>query len=279
MFGYIIVNKPEMKLKEFDLYQSYYCGLCKTLKDRSGRKGQLTLSYDMTFLILLLTSLYEPETQVSLRKCAAHPFEKHPARVNQFTEYGADMNLLLSYYKCLDDWEDERKLARKLMASSLKGACRKIAAAYPGKADVFRENLENLHRAEKENCRDLDQVSGYFGRIMEEVFAWREDEWGPGLRRMGFFLGKFIYLMDAYEDVEKDKKDGNYNLFSQDFQAEGFAQRVEGALNMMMAECSRAFERLPIVENTEILRNILYSGVWCRYEYVKKDRERDVTDV
>ena len=279
MFGYIIVNKPEMKFKEFDLYQSYYCGLCKALKDQSGRRGQLTLSYDMAFLILLLSSLYEPETQLSCQKCVAHPFEKHPARVNQFTAYGADMNLLLSYYKCLDDWEDEHKLTRKIMASSLKKSFHRIAAAYPGKAGIFQENLGRLRRCEKENSKDLDEVSGYFGNIMGEVFAWRKDEWEAGLRRMGFFLGKFIYLMDAFEDVEEDKKAGSYNLFLEDYNREGFGQKVEQALNMMMAECSREFERLPIVENTEILRNILYSGVWCRYEYVKKNRERNVTDV
>lgn len=279
MFGYIIVNKPEMKFKEFDVYQSYYCGLCKTLKDQFGRRGQLTLSYDMTFVVLLLTSLYEPETEISCNACMAHPFRKHLTRINQFTRYGADMNLLLSYYKCLDDWEDERKIEKKVMASSMKGICRRIAEAYPKKASLFRKNLEQIRRCERENSRNLDEAPGYFGRIMEEVFAWREDEWEADLRRMGFFMGKFIYLMDGYEDVEKDQKTGNYNLFLDDFWSEGFEQKTERILNMMMAECSRAFERLPIIENIEILRNILYSGVWCRYEYVKKNRERKVTDV
>lgn len=279
MFGYIIVNKPELKFKEFDLYQSYYCGLCKTLKDQFGRKGQLTLSYDMAFVVLLLTSLYEPETEAGSRKCLAHPFVEHPTRINRFTRYGADMNLLLSYYKCLDDWEDERKVTKKALASSLKKKCRGIAGAYPGKAAVFQKNLKEIRRCGMENCRDMDEVSGYFGEMMGEVFAWKKDEWEPDLRRMGFFMGKFIYLMDGYEDVEKDQKTGNYNLFLNDFGTEGFEGKAERILSMMMAECSRAFERLPIVENTEILRNILYSGVWCRYEYVKKNRERKVTDV
>lgn len=279
MFGYIIVNKPEMKFKEFDLYQSYYCGLCRTLKDRFGRRGQITLSYDMTFMILLLTSLYEPETEVSCRNCIVHPFKKHPARVNQFTEYGADMNLLLSYYKCLDDWEDERKVTKRALSLFLKKKCQSIQESYPEKGALFQENLKQLRRCERENSRNLDEVSGYFGEIMGEVFVWRKDEWERELRRLGFFLGKFIYLMDAYEDAEKDKKSGNYNLFLEDFETEGFDGKAEMILRMMMAECSKAFERLPIVENTEILRNILYSGVWCRYEYVKKNRERKVTDV
>ena len=106
MFGYITICKPELKIKDFEKYRGYYCGLCQDLKKRYGRSGQLTLSYDMTFLILLLSSLYEPDTQLSSCKCVAHPFEAHPTRQNIFTEYAADMNLLLSYYKCVDDWED-----------------------------------------------------------------------------------------------------------------------------------------------------------------------------
>lgn len=279
MFGYIIVNKPEMKFREFDLYQSYYCGLCKTLKDRFGKRGQITLSYDMTFMILLLTSLYEPETEVSCLRCMAHPAKKHPARMNRFTEYGADMNLLLSYYKCLDDWEDERKVTRRALSLLLEKKCRKIQQSYPEKASLFQGNLKQLRRYEKENSRNPDEASGCFGRIMEEMFVWQKDEWEPELRRLGFFLGKFIYLMDAYEDVEKDGKTGNYNLFQEDYGTFGFEQKAEMILRMMMAESSKAFERLPIVENTEILRNILYSGVWCRYEHVKKNRERKATDV
>lgn len=276
MFGYIIVNKPEMKFKEFDLYQSFYCGLCKALKDSHGRVGQLTLSYDMTFVVLLLTSLYEPDTVMSYRKCIAHPLVKHPARVNEFSRYGADMNLLLSYYKCLDDWEDERKFSRKTMAAALQKQFRKVAAAYPEKEYLIREKMEQIHNCEEMQCANLDEVSGYFGEIMAEIFAYRQDEWEMDLRRMGFFLGKFIYLMDAYEDVEKDIKTGNYNPLKQIFPNNpDFADNCRELLTMMMAECSREFERLPILLYADILRNILYSGVWCRYTMVTEKRAQE----
>lgn len=272
MFGYVIVNKQEMKFKEFDLYQSYYCGLCQTLKKQFGKRGQLTLSNDMTFVVVLLTSLYEPQTVTDCCKCAAHPFEKHPTRTNRFSEYGADMNLLLSYYKCLDDWEDERKLTKKTMAQSLKKTYKRLTEKYPEKSKVMKENLDKIRQCEQSCSGNLDEVSGYFGEIMSEILAYRKDEWEADLRRMGFFLGKFIYLMDAYEDMEKDKKTGNYNPFLKSSQEPGFEEKAESILSMMMAECSKAFERLPIVENTEILRNVLYSGVWCRYEMVKRKR-------
>lgn len=278
MFGYIIVNKQEMKFKEFDLYQSYYCGFCQTLKERYGKRGQLTLSYDMTFVILLLTSLYEPNTKQSACKCIAHPFEKHPTRSNEFTEYAADMNLLLSYYKCLDDWQDERKVNKKLMADSLRGRCRRIAQDYPHKAEVMKDMLHKIHECEARNSTDIDEVAGYFGEIMSEIFVWREDEWASELRRMGFFLGKFIYLMDAYEDLEKDRKKENYNPFFKWATQPDFEDKAGKILTMMMAECSKSFERLPIVDNTEILRNILYSGVWCRYEMVRGKRQQEAEE-
>lgn len=160
------------------------------------------------------------------------------------------------------------------MAAALQKQFRKVAAAYPEKEYLIREKMEQIHNCEEMQCANLDEVSGYFGEIMAEIFAYRQDEWEMDLRRMGFFLGKFIYLMDAYEDVEKDERSGNYNVFLHEYRETDFGRRTEKILGMMMAECSRAFERLPIVENAEILRNILYSGVWSRYEIVKRRRER-----
>lgn len=273
MFGYIVVNKPEMKFREFDLYQSYYCGLCKSLKERYGKRGQITLSYDMTFLALLLSSLYETETMTGCRRCVAHPIEKHLYRQNEFTDYAADMNLMLSYEKCLDDWNDEHKTKKRIMAALLKSKNQEVYQRYPEKIDRICECMEQIHKLEKSESRNIDEVSGAFGEIMAEIFAYRQDQWEETLRRMGFFFGKFIYLMDAYEDIEADLKQGTYNPLKSLYQQEDFEERAQQVLLMMMAECSKAYERLPIVENTEILRNILYSGVWSRYDQVKQKRK------
>ena len=273
MFGYIVINKPEMKFREFDVYQSYYCGLCKSLKDNYGKRGQMTLSYDMTFLALLLTSLYEPETTSGYRRCVAHPVEKHLYRQNEFTDYAADMNILLSYEKCLDDWKDEHKFKKRLMAALLKSKNQRVYEKYPEKFDKICKLMEQIHAYEKEESKEIDQVSGVFGELMAEIFVYRKDEWEETLKRMGFFFGKFIYLMDAYEDVPQDLENGTYNPLKDAYQQEDFEEQAENILLMMMAECSKAFERLPIVENTEILRNILYSGVWSRYDLVKQKRK------
>ena len=117
MFGYVIINKPEMKLKDFDLYRSYYCGLCRDLKESFGFKGQLTLNYDLTFLAILLDGLYEDNTTISECRCIVHPFSKHATRRNEYTDYAADMNVLLTYYQCLDDWKDEKNRKKKRLQS------------------------------------------------------------------------------------------------------------------------------------------------------------------
>lgn len=278
MFGYISINKAEMKFKDYDIYHSYYCGLCKRLKECYGKSSQMTLSFDMTFLILLLTGLYEPETKTGTLRCAAHPLKKHIARTNELTDYAAAVNLILSYYKCKDDWEDEHKKRSFAAAAILKPRIKAIKKRYPEKVSIISANLKKLSDQERQNSKDLDMMAGLFGKIMAELFVYRHDEWEKDLRKMGFFLGKFIYLMDAYEDVEKDIKTGSYNPFKEMFLTDPhFSENCRSLLTMMMAECSRGFERLPILLHADILRNILYSGVWCRYTMVTSRREQSRT--
>lgn len=272
MFGYIIVNKAEMKFKEFDIYHAYYCGLCRRLKEKYGALGQLSLSYDMTFLLMLYTGLYEPETSEGSCKCVAHPFEKHEYRVNCFTDYVADMNVLLTCYKCNDDWEDEKKLGRLVYRTLLEGKCRHMKAAYAEKIRRICLLMHDFYEAEKEECTDIDKMAGLFGKVMAEITVCKQDEWSDSLSRFGFFLGKFIYLLDAYEDVEEDIKKGTYNPLKKKYNEPDFEEECRTILTLMMSECCREFEQLPILENIEILRNILYSGVWCRYEAVREKR-------
>ena len=126
---------------------------------------------------------------------------------------------------------------------------------------------------EKAGEKDIDRMSGCFGRIMEEILAWKSDVWETTLRKMGFYLGKFIYLLDAYDDVEEDVKNGNYNPFSGQYKMETFDEQVRQLLIMMMAQTCREFEKLPIIKYTDILRNILYSGVWCCFETIRSRRK------
>ena len=121
---------------------------------------------------------------------------------------------------------------------------------------------------------DIDKISSYSGELMSELFLYKEDEWKQTLSRMGFFLGKYIYIIDAYEDIEKDLKKGNYNPFSEIYQNEDFDDFVNQILTMMISECAREFEELPIIEDVDILRNILYSGVWAKFQSIRNKRKQ-----
>ena len=323
MFGYVVVNKPELKFREFDVYRAYYCGLCHSLSKRHGLSGQLTLSYDMTFLVILLSSLYEPEHSVTSKRCIVHPLKRQNIISSEFTDYVADMNVILSYFKCLDDWHDDRSVLKLAYSKLLKkGSIGKnlnnvhatsdstddgsVAATQPSavddgsvaatqpNSDINNQNsyftddsghlhispdysyknkieaisslLDELGTREKMNETNVDVVAGLFGRIMQILFVPFDDIYAKGLGRMGFYLGKFIYIMDAFDDVEDDVKKGHYNVFSNCYTDPDFETHVKDMLTMMMAECSDAFEMLPAVDNADILRNILYSGVWNSYE-------------
>lgn len=275
MFGYITVKKEELKIKDFQKYQAYYCGLCRRLKERCGALARLTLTYDMTFLTILLTGLYENPTKECMNFCPIHPVKRRRCLENETADYAADMNVLLCYYNLLDDWRDEGRRAGYLAAKALRGESRRIMKCYPRQAHAVKVYLKRLHECEKQNNQNLDLAAGYTGDFMGEIFLWKKDCWSEDLRQMGFYLGKFIYLMDAYEDLEKDKKSGNYNPFIALSRERDFEERAEKILTMMAADCCRAFERLPIVENVELLRNILYVGIWEKYNQMKKDKEKN----
>lgn len=272
MFGYIMINKPELKIKDYEIYHSYYCGLCRKLREDYGIRGQMALTYDMTFLILLLTGIYEPETTEGACRCLPHPLKKHPTRSNVFTGYAAAMNVILAYYQCEDDWRDEKKKGKAFYARLLKSRTEAMCGEAAKKREKIGGILNEIRRCEEQGVTDIDRMAGLTGGMLSEVFACKKDEWEEELRKIGFYLGKFIYLCDAYEDVEQDIKSGSYNLLKDIYREEGFDNRCKEMLTMMMAECCREFEKLPVLENLEILRNILYSGVWCRYEQAKEKR-------
>ena len=267
MFGYISVNKPELKVREFERYHAFYCGLCRDLKERHGVTGQITLSYDLTFVALLLSALYEEKERHTQTRCIAHPLQLHETIRNTYTAYAADMNVLLAYYKAADDVIDERRLRGRAAAFFLKRKCRNIVKKYPAKCKTISKKLKEIRRYERENSPDIDACSGAFGAIFAEVLSCADDMWSPYLHRMGFFLGKFVYLMDAYDDREKDAQKNNYNpfIYMRNNDPEHYEERAEQILRMMMSECARAFEALPVLRDAELLRNILYAGVWVRF--------------
>lgn len=272
MFGYVVVNKPELKIKDFDTYKAFYCGLCRLLHTKYGRIGQMSLNYDLTFLAILLTGLYEPDTQVIEERCIAHPINKHRKLENPYLEYAADMTILLTYLKVEDDWKDDHQYRSVVMRQLLKRKFQRVQQKYPEKTARIVDVLKQTDELEKEQAYDIDKLSSLTGTLMGEIMSYKDDVWHATLYEVGDYLGRFIYIMDAYDDIEDDIKEQNFNPFLQDYQNDNFEKRIKTILELMIAKSADAFEILPILKHVDILRNIIYSGVWAKYETVRKKR-------
>ncbi len=274
MFGYVTVNKEELKIKDYRRYRGYYCGLCRQLNRRFGLKGRIALSYDMTFLVILLNGLYERAVTEERHRCIVHPASRQLMLTNEFSAYAADMTVLFTYYKCEDDVRDEGSMSAKTYLRAIRPAAEKVQAQYPRQAAALSAGIAELTAVERAGIAELDRAAGIFGSMLAEIFNYREDEWSGDLKAIGFFLGKYIYLLDGYDDLEKDEKKHSYNPWMTEKSRADFDALVENTLTMMMAECAGAFEKLPIIQDAEILRNVIYSGVWMKYHEIRRRRDQ-----
>ena len=273
MFGFVMADMKELSDEAQKRYCSVYCGVCRRMRMRVSRSARLGLSYDVTFLAMLLMSLYEPEETVGKRACGLHPIRPRPWVDNAYVAYGADMNIALAYYNALDDLEDEGKLSARIAKNIFGKEMDEIRALYPEKCKVIEDNLAALRVLEKENCPNPDRTAACFGALLGELFVYREDMWADRLRRLGDALGRFIYLADAAVDYRKDKEKGRYNPFiaanmSPDWDA------WENILVLLMEQCTGYFEQLPLVQDKDILDNILYSGIWLQFRSKQRHQTR-----
>ena len=270
MFGYVSINPQALTEAEKRRFRAFYCGLCRVLREAYGDVGRLTLSNDMTFLTLLLSALYEPDEQAYDERCALHPVKPHHAVTHACTRYAADMNILLAYYKCLDDAADEKSLRGRAGQAALKKAFMRVRADWPVQCQTVQESLAALTALEKAESTDLDALTRQSGRMLGACFLWRQDAFAPYLREMGDALGRFIYLMDAYEDYDGDEKHRRFNPLRALHAQPDYEERMEEILTLEMSRCARAFECLPIQQDAGLSRNVLYSGVWGGYARLKE---------
>ena len=264
MFGFVTASPKELTKEQYDRYGGVYCGICRQIRDRASQTARLGLSYDMAFLALLLMSLYEPEEITGPLHCAAHPFRKRDWVDNEFVRYAADMNVALAYYKAMDDWNDDRNPAAKVLAGVFGKTMQVLEKQYPRQCGAAAKCIGDLSALEKGNCPNPDEVANTFGRLMGELLVYREDLWAPILRDMGHHLGRFVYLADAAVDYRSDKKKKKYNPYLAMGSGEDW-DRWEGYLVQAMGRCTCEFEKLPLVQDKALLDNILYSGVWMNF--------------
>ena len=275
MFGYVTASWKELTQEQQQRYTAAYCGICRQLRLCFGQSCRMVLSYDMAFLALLLMSLYEPEETSGRDSCIAHPVTKRPWVDNVYVRYAADMNLALAYYNCLDDWQDDKNRGAKWMAGHLEKHLEQVRQRYPRQCDTIASCISRLSKLEAEKCPNPDEPARIFGLLMGELLAVQEDLWADTLRQMGFHLGRFIYLLDAALDYDKDRRKGKYNPFLSMGAGKNW-QQWEEYLVLAMGRCTDSFERLPLVQDKAILDNILYSGVWMNYR--RKRKEEDQAD-
>jgi len=275
MFGYVIARKDTLSEEQLARYQGCYCGLCHALKTRHGNLHRLALNYDMTFLILALSSLYEPEERQDAARCAVHPFKPQHFWQNAFSDYAADLTVALTWHKLRDDWLDEGDRLKKGLMAQLQPAYDKVKTHLPRQCAVIEQELAALTALEQANETVPDKCAAAFGRLMAELFVRQEDHWAPALREMGFHLGQFIYLQDAAVDARKDAKKGRYNplLVMQGGEVRPLAD-YEPMLLMTAAACAAAFDRLPLVQDAGLLKNILFDGIWTRYHEARSAQEK-----
>lgn len=273
MLGYITIDRSELKEKDIEKYRAFYCGVCQDLKYGHGQLPRMSLNYDCTFLAILLTSLSYGKTRKEEHLCLLRPGSRKTCLRNKFTAYAADMCVLLVYNNLMDDWADDRSLKSAVMADAIRRDYIRTARKYKRQTKAIRDYIRKLHRVECQNDRDPDLAAGLTGHCFEEIFLFDEhSEWERELRTIGFFLGKFIYLCDAYEDVFDDIKAGRYNPFSDKATDPGFEDKAAEILTMMAASAARSLERLPLIDHIDILRNIMYCGIWTKFRQIHRER-------
>ncbi len=273
MFGYIVANTQALSKERQARFRAIYCGLCRTLRTRHGLAGGATLSYDLTFLAALLNALYEPGERAGRERCPAHPARAHDYVLSPVMDYVADMNVALAYHKCRDNWADEHSLLSAGEGVLLRGAYRRVEASHPDKCRAIEAWLDEIHAIEARKLPEIDPPVNATGRMLGELFVLPgEAMWAEELRAVGDGLGRFVYFMDAYEDLPGDMRHGRFNPLKGLRDREDYEALCRSAMTMMVADAADAFERLPVVLDADILENVLYSGVWSKYVWLQDKR-------
>ncbi len=265
MFGYVRACKPEMRIKEFEMYKAVYCSLCRELGKTYGPFARLTLSYDFTFLALLNMSLKKDFCGTQRKLCKCNPLKKctYLKEGNDLEMPGAAAMIML-YYKLLDNIADEKgfkKFGYILIKPFFKRAHKKAAKSYPNIEKTVADYISSQQALEKENCQSIDKAADPTANALAELFALcSEDTTNKRiLNRMGYCIGRYVYLLDAICDLEEDIKKDRYNPLR--FSEENIKEAVTAQLNICISQAAAAMELLNIEKFKNILDNIVFLGL------------------
>lgn len=270
MFGYVRIAKPELKVKEYETYKAVYCSLCRELGRTYGLWSRFTLSYDFTFLALINMSLSAGCDPVERKRCVFNPFKKcNYCKSNEKLKMPAAAAMIMSYYKLADNIKDEKGI-KKLGFFCLKPlfahARKKASKSYPVIEQIVHEYIEKQDVLEKQNCSSLDMAADptayALGKILTE--CGNNEVQKRILERIGYCIGRYIYILDAACDLEDDIKSGSYNCLKSEFSGdreEFMKKRILPQLYVCSNEAGKAFELLDVKKYKSILGNIIYLGL------------------
>lgn len=270
MFGYVRAYKPELKIKEFETYKAVYCSLCKKLGKSYGILSRLTLSYDFTFLALLNMSLQDGCVEFEQKKCAFNPLKKcNYCKNDNGLDMPAAAAMIMLYYKILDNIADERGLKKAgywILKPIFSSAHKKASKKYPQIEKSVYEYITAQNKLESDGCCSIDEAADPTAKVMEEILSLCSNDQAQKrvLGRMGYCLGRYIYLLDAAIDLPKDIKTGSYNVLKLNATGDikNYAKiTVTPQLYFSVNEAARAFELLDIKKYKSILGNIIYLGL------------------
>ena len=273
MFGYVKPFKPHLRICEYETYKAVYCGLCKTLGKTYGIAARMTLSYDFAFLGLMALAMNDSEAEIVQCRCAAHPFKKQPCmRSADGLEYTAAAASILIYHKIKDDADDRRflgKLGPLFMLGATKKAYKKASEAYPELADYISKQIKRQERLEKNNCKSIDRAAEPFSNILGEIASGLSEnkEEKRVLHRFGYLLGRFIYIADAFDDVEKDFKANGFNPLIRgnktinDLTMPEIRTKAEDSVNFTLGALADCYVQLELKRFKPIIDNIVYMGL------------------
>lgn len=281
MFGYILPSNDRLKKEDFEKLKHYYCSLCFTLKNKFGNISRFALSYDSTFFAILFDSISTEETILSNRLCIKHPLSKTIIfKNNNALNYAADLNIMLLYFKILDNIEDDKKFKNTFFKYIFKPSYKKINNTEL--KNIFTDNLDILHKYENSNkISTIDIISDPFSNLIGEVlskypFNINKDSeiTRKNLYNFGYNLGKWIYLVDALDDLEIDMKENKFNPINNIYNGyntpyDDFILKIKKTIDFILINILQnlldLLEKIPITKNSELINNIIQYGLLEKY--------------
>ena len=283
MYGYVVPPKKALSLEEHALFNSFYCGLCIRTGKLMGQRARLTTNYDITFFNVLLHDLLSQDVKFEARACVLNPFKKRPIVINnELFDKIAAANIILSYYKAEDGVIDGEGIKYKLAKSSLSGAYKLSRQMLPDVDQIVNGKYALLRKLEKENTKGIDRVSDVFASMMSDVASvMLKEKASDDSLRLIYNIGKFVYLVDALDDIDEDHKAGRYNPFlvelpyqsRQKFFADN-SEFIEFILNVTINRSIECFNNLSFTQSYDLLRQIVHVGLRQKAEELLSSKRK-----